>query len=85
MSKTFRVLAFSLTVLASAVTVYADDAPSCRERCASDYADCLKTIESASPDARVILEKSCQVEDEACSTDCDEKRSLSGILRKLSE
>ncbi|WP_136526252.1 hypothetical protein [Geomonas ferrireducens] len=85
MSKSIRVLAFSLTVLVSAVTAYAEDSPSCRDKCTTDYTDCLKSIESASPDARVILEKSCQVEDDACSADCDEKRSLAGILRKLSE
>ena len=85
MSKTIRVLALSLTVLISAVAAYADEAPSCKERCATDYTDCLKSIESASPDARVILEKSCQVEDDACSTDCDEKRSLAGIFRNLAE
>ncbi len=85
MSKTITVLVFSLTVLASAVTAFADDSPSCRDRCTTDYTDCLKSIESASPDARLILEKSCQVEDEACSADCDEKRSLAGLLRKLSE
>ncbi len=85
MSKTMRVLALSLTILVSAVAAHADDSPSCRERCSTDYTDCLKSIESAAADARIILEKSCQVESDACSADCDEKRSLAGIFRNLTE
>ncbi|WP_162604723.1 hypothetical protein [Geomonas edaphica] len=85
MSKTIKVLAFSMIVLTSAVAAYADDSPSCKDRCTTDYTDCLKAIESASSDAKAILEKSCKVEDDACSADCDEKRSLAGIFRNLAE
>ena len=85
MSKKICLFVLPLMALSLGVTAHADEYPACKERCVTDNAECLKLIQPAEPDAKEKLEKSCQIEADACNADCEEIRSIAGIIRKIME
>lgn len=85
MSKKMYLLVLPLMALSLGVTAHADEYPACKERCVTDNAECLKLIQPVEADAKEKLEKSCQIEADACNADCEEIRSIAGIIRKIME
>ena len=64
---------------------YADEYSNCRKRCVIEDAACRAEIPETESKAKTALEKTCDMEVEACIADCDEPRSINGIVKKLME
>ena len=63
----------------------ADEYTACKARCAAEHAACLAEAPAAESRAKTAIEKTCAMELDACRADCEEQRSLPGLVRKLME
>ena len=57
----------------------------CRAKCAAEDAACRAEVPAAESKAKTAIETTCEMEVNACREECDERRSLPGLVRKLME
>ena len=64
---------------------YADEYSNCRKRCIIEDVACRTEIPETESKAQKAIETTCEMELDACNADCDELRSITGIVKMLME
>ena len=57
----------------------------CKEKCATEFAACKAEIPTEASKAKDVEESRCGMELDACNSDCDQARTLAGMIKKMME
>jgi len=57
----------------------------CKAKCATEFAACRAEVPTEASKAKDAEETRCGMELDACNSDCDEARTLAGMIRKMME
>lgn len=85
MLKMTHLMSAILLLTSLSAAAYGDEYWVCKESCTAQKAECMEFAQAATSDVKAVLAKSCEVEADACNADCDEMRSIAGIIRKIQE